>query len=138
MISQFAPPIATIFVLFFLIHFSMASLGFLLLRFEVPEVTQLFRGLLNVYFRMISFTGLLAMAAFAASGRMAFTAGMLLLATAAIAARGRVLHCVDTQQIAWRAGDPAAIRRLRLIHWGAMLANIAILASVASSTRFIL
>ena len=32
------------------------------------------------------------MAAFAASGRMAFTAGMLLLATTAIAVRGRVLH----------------------------------------------
>jgi len=138
MIPEFVPLIATVFVLFFLIHFSMASLGFLLFRFEVPEVRQLFRGLLNVYFRMISFTGLVATAVFAANGRMAFTAEMLLLAMTAVAVRRKVLHCVDAQQIAWRAGDTAAIRRLRLIHLGTMLANIAILASVLSSTRFIL
>jgi hypothetical protein len=137
MVPDFIKFGSILIVLFTLIYFSMASLGFLLYRLDIPEVARLFRGLFNVYFWMVGFTSLVATAVFAASGLMVFTAGMLLLATTAMAVRGRVLHCIDTQQTAWQSGDTAAMRRLRLIHLGTMLVNIAILASVASSTRFI-
>jgi hypothetical protein len=63
---------------------------------------------------------------------------MLLLAATAMAVRGRVLQLIDSQQTAWQSGDAAAIRRMRLIHWGGMLANIVIIAAVASSVRHIL
>jgi hypothetical protein len=49
-----------------------------------------------------------------------------------------VLQLIDTQQTASQSGDAAATRRLRLIHWGGMLANIVILATLASSVRHVL
>ena len=129
---------AVVIVLFSLIYFSMASIPFLFVRLDVPEVSRLFRGLFDVHFWLVGFTALLATAAFAANGRMGFTAEMLLLAATAMAVRGRVLQLIDSQQTAWQSGDAAAMRRMRLIHWGGMLANIVVLATVASSVRFIL
>ena len=84
---------------------------------------------------MVSVTGLVATAVFAASGRMAFTAAMLLLAATAMAMRNRVLQLIDTQLTAWQSGDTTAMLRLRLIHWGGMLANIVIIATIASGLR---
>lgn len=138
MVPDFVTLFAMIIVLFSLLYFSMASLGFLLFRLDVPEVARLFRGLFNVYFWMVGSTSLVATGVFAAGGRIAFTVGMLLLATTAMGARRRVIHCIEAQQIAGLSGDAAAIWRLRLIHLGTMLINIAILASVVSSARFIL
>ena len=138
MVPDFVPLYAVVIVLFSLIYFSLASISFLLVRLDIPEISRLFRGLFNVYFWMVGCTGLVATAVFAASGRMAFTAAMLLLAATAMASRRRVLQLIDTQQTASQSGDTTAMRRLRLIHWGGMLANIVILATVASSVRFIL
>jgi hypothetical protein len=64
-------------------------------------------------------------------------AEMLLLAAMAMVLRGRVLQLIDAQT-AWQSGDAAAMRRMRLIHCGAMLANVAILAAVASTVPLIL
>ena len=129
---------AVVIVLFSLIYFSFASIPFLFVRLDVPEVSRLFRGLFDVYFWMVGCTGLVATAVFAASGRMAFTAAMLLLAATAMTVRRMVLQRIDTQQSAWQSGDTAAMRRLRLIHWGGMLGNIVILGAVASSVSLIL
>ena len=137
MVPDFILLYAIVIVMFSLLYFSMASIAFLFVRLDSPEVSRLFRGLFNAYFWMVGFTGLVATAIFAASGRMAFTAAMLLLALTAMAVRRTVLQRIEMQQTAWRSGDAAAMRRLRLIHWGGMLANIVILATVASSVRFI-
>ena len=138
MVPDFVALYAVVIVLFSLIYFSFASIPFLFVAFDVPEVSRLFRGLFNSYFWIVGATALLATAVFAASGRMAFTAAMLLLAATAIAVRRHVLARIDMQQTAWQSGDTAAMRRMRLIHWGGMLANIVILAAVASSVRHIL
>ena len=138
MVPNFVPLFAVVIVLFSLLYFSMASIPFLFVRLDVPEVSRLFRGLFNAHFWMVGCTGIVAAAVFAASGRMAFTAEMLLLAATAMAVRSRVLQRIDTQQSAWQSGDAAAMRRMRLIHWGGMLANIVILAAVASSVPHIL
>jgi hypothetical protein len=137
MVPNFVPLFAVVIVLFSLLYFSMASIPFLFVRLDIPEVSRLFRGLFNVHFWIVGCTGLVATAVFAASGRMAFTAEMLLLAATAMAVRSRVLQRIDTQQSAWQSGDTAAMRRLRLIHWGGMLANILVFATVASSVSFI-
>jgi hypothetical protein len=137
MVPDFVPLLAVVIVLFSLLYFSMASIPFLFVRLDIPEVSRLFRGLFNVHFWIVGCTGLVATAVFAASGRMAFTAEMLLLAATAMAVRSRVLQRIDTQQSAWQSGDTAAMRRLRLIHWGGMLANILVFATVASSVSFI-
>jgi hypothetical protein len=138
MVPDFVALYAVVIVLFSLIYFSFASIPFLFVSLDVPEVSRLFRGLFNSYFWIVGVTALLATAVFAASGRMAFTAAMLLLAATAIAVRKHVLARIDRQQTAWQSGDTAAMRRLRLIHWGGMLGNIVILAAVASSVSLIL
>jgi hypothetical protein len=108
MVPDFVALYAVVIVLFSLIYFSFASIPFLFVRFDVPEVSRLFRGLFNSHFWIVGVTGLVAAAVFAASGRMAFTAEMLLLAATAMAVRGRVLQLIDTQQTAWQSGDNAA------------------------------
>ena len=138
MAPDFVALYAVVIVLFSLIYFSFASIPFLFVRFDVPEVSRLFRGLFNSYFWIVTVTGLVATAVFAASGRKGFMAEMLLLAATAMAVRTRVVPRIDTQLTACKSGDAAAMRRMRLIHWGGMLANIVILAAVASSVRHIL
>ncbi len=138
MVPDSAPLVAIVAVLFSLAYFAMASIPFLFVRLDIPEVWRLFRGLFGVYFWVVGLVGIVAAVAFASSGRVAVTAAMLLLASAAIAVRRTVLQGIDTQQTAGQSGDAAAMRQLRLIHWGAMLINIAILASVAGSLPFIL
>ena len=138
MVPDFVALYAVVIVLFSLIYFSFASIPFLFVAFDVPEVSRLFRGLFNSYFWIVGATSLVATAVFAASGRMAFTAEMLLLAATAMAVRTRVVPRIDTQLTACKSGDAAAMRRMRQIHWGGMLANIVIIAAVASSVRHIL
>jgi len=137
MVPDFVLAYTIVIVLFCLIYFSMALIPFLFVRLDVPEVSRLFRGLFNAHFWMVGCTGIVAAAVFAASGRMAFTAGLLLLAATAMSVRSSVLQRIDTQQRAWQSGDTAAMRRLRLIHWGGMLANVLVIATVASSVSFI-
>jgi len=132
------PLCATVIVLFCLAYFTMASIPFLFVRLDIPEVWRLFRGLFNVYFRVVAVVALAATAAFAISGHPAVMAAMLLFAATVMVARKTVLERLDRQQTAWQSGDAAAMRRLRTIHWGAMLVNIAILATVAGTVPFIL
>jgi hypothetical protein len=133
MVPDFIALAAVVVVLFSSTYFFMASLPFLLVRLDIPEVSRLFRGLFNVYFWMIGVSGLVATTVFAASGRLAFAAAMLSLAVTAIALGSWVLRSIDRQQTASQSGNAAARRRLRLIHWGGMLANAGVLASVAMS-----
>jgi hypothetical protein len=131
------PIIAVVIVLFTLGYFAMASLSFLLVRLDIPEVSRLFRGLFNIHFWMVGGAGLVATAIFAANGSMVTTVAMLLLAVTAVAVRSKVLQLIDAQQTALQSGDSTAMRRLRRIHWGGMLANIVILVTLASSVQFI-
>jgi len=137
MVPDFVPLYAVITVLFSLLYFCFASVPFLFVRLDVPEVGRLFRGLFRAYFWMIAVTGFVAGAAFAASGRIAFMAGMFVLAAGASAMRGWTLQRIDAQQNACRAGDHAAARRLRMFHLSGMAANVMLLASVASSLRYL-
>ena len=138
MVPDFVPLYSVVTVLFSLVYFSLASISFLLVRLDAPEVSRLFRGLFNVYFWMVGISGLMATAVFAASGRFAFTAAMLSLAVTAMAVRGRLLRRIDTLQSDWQSGEIAAMRKLRLIHWGGMLANIGIIVTIAISVPYIL
>ena len=138
MVPDFIPLYSVVIVLFALIYFSFASIPFLFVRLDVPEVARLFRGLFNAYFWMVTVTGVVATVAFAASGRMPFMIGMLLLAVCAFVARSRILQHIDAQQDACRAGDDMAPWRLRMLHWGSMAANILVVASIASTLPRIL
>jgi hypothetical protein len=138
MVPEAAPLVAIVSVLFCLGYFAMASIPFLFVRLDIPEVWRLFRGLFNIYFRVIGFVAAVAAAAFAVSGDLALAAAMLMLSVMAITARTPMLQRIDMQQTAGRSGDANALRQLRRTHWGAMLVNVAILASVAGSMPFLL
>lgn len=136
MVPDFVPFYAVIIVLFSLLYFSFASIPFLFVQLDVPEVAFLFRGLFKAYFRMVMVAGFLAAVAFALSGHPIFTIGMLVLACGAIAVRGWALPRITAQQDASQAGDKLALRRLRQVHWASMAANALVVALVGSSVSY--
>ena len=139
MVPDVAPLVAVIAVLFSLAYFAMASFPFLLVRLDIPEVWRLFRGLFDIYFKTVGIVGVLAAIAFATSSHLGFSAAMLILGGVAIAARQRVLQRMDALHTSYHAaGSTAAMRELRVIHGGTMLANVALLASVVSCLPYIM
>jgi hypothetical protein len=113
--------------------FFLSTPTFLLVGLEVPEVTQLLRGLFNGYFLVMSIAGTVAAAGFAVAGRPVFAVGAVAIAVFAIAARRWFLQRVDAALRAREAGVAAAARRLRALHLKGMLVNAALLAVVVAS-----
>ncbi|MGB6118659.1 MAG: hypothetical protein WBF87_10585 [Mesorhizobium sp.] len=133
MVPQTAPLVAAVVVLFSLGYFMMASLPFLLVRLDIKEVWRLFRGLFNVYFRVVGIAALLASMAFALSGHVLAALAMITLGVWASALRKPLLEQLDLRQAALQSGEAGAVRVLRVIHCGTMLANVAIVAALVSS-----
>jgi hypothetical protein len=77
---------------------------FLLVGLEIPEVTQLLRGLFNGYFLVMGIAGAVAAVAFVVAGRPIFAVGAVAIAVFAIAARRWFLQRLD-------AALPASPRR---------------------------
>ena len=124
---------AVVILLFPMGFFLLSSPAFLLVRLDIPEVTQLLRGLFRAHFFMVSVAAAIGTIVFAAAGRLAFTVGMGLIAAFAIWARGWFLQRMDIQLSARDAGDTDAVRRLRWLHWEGMLSNAIQLAALVSS-----
>ena len=137
MVPEFGSVFGVVVVLFCLAYFTMASIPFLFVTLDVPEVWRLFRGLFGTYFWVVATAALVAMASFATAGALGFAAAMLVLAGAAMTARVPVTQRMDAQRSAWESGDAIALRRLRGIHWAGMLVNTAILATVAASMPYL-
>lgn len=75
---------ALVILLFPMGYFLLASPAFLLVKLDIPPVTQLLRGMFNIQFRMISVTGVIGTAAFIFAGRPLFAAGIGLITALAI------------------------------------------------------
>lgn len=129
---------AMVILLFPMGFFLLSSPAFLLVKLDIPEVTQLLRGLFSSYFLMVSIAAVIATGAFALAGRLVFTMGIGLIAAFAVWARGWFLRRMDSQLSARDAGDADAVRRLRRMHWGGMLSNALQLALVLGSTPYIM
>jgi hypothetical protein len=129
---------ATIILLFPMGFFLLSSPAFLLVNLDIPEVTQLLRGLFNAHFFMISVAGVIGTIAFALAGRPFFTLGIGLIAAFAFWARGWFLRQMDFQLSARDSGDPRAVRRLRRLHWEGMLTNAVQLAAILSSIPYVM
>ena len=113
--------------------FFLSTPTFLLVGLEVPEVTQLLRGLFNGYFLVMGIAGTVAAVGFAVAGRPVFAVGAVAIAVFAIVARRWFLLRVDAALQAREAGVAAAARRLRALHLKGMLVNAALLAVVVAS-----
>ncbi|TXL75149.1 hypothetical protein FHP25_14800 [Vineibacter terrae] len=137
MVPDIAAFYAVIILMFPMAYFMFASVAFLFVSLDIPEVAQLLRGLLNVYFQMVMIAGVIAAAAFAATARPLFAVFMCLIASLSIVARRWFLQRMDADRGAREAGDRNAIRQFRRLHWGAMAGNVVQLAAVMASVPFI-
>ena len=117
--------------------FFLASPTFLLVGLEIPEVTQLMRGIFSGYFLAIGIAGIIAMILFASAARPVFAVGAIAIAAFAITARRWLLQHMDAELQARDAGNSASVRQLRVLHVMGMLLNAIQLAAVAASVPLI-
>jgi len=136
-VPDFVAFYAVVILMFPMGYFLFASVAFLFVNLEVPEVARLLRGLFNIYFQMVAVTAFIAAIAFAATGRPLFTACMCLIGAFSIVARRWFLQRIDAQQTAREAGNRASIRQFRLLHLGGMATNLGQLAAIMVSVQFI-
>ena len=61
---------ATVIVLLPMGYCLLAAPAFLLVRLDIPPVTQLLRGLFNAYFFLLAIAGIIGAIAFALEGRL--------------------------------------------------------------------
>jgi hypothetical protein len=128
---------AIVILLFPMGYFFLAAPAFLLVKLDIPQVTQLLRGMFNAHFLMTGVAGVIGTVVFAVTGRPVFAIGIALIAAFAIWERGWFLRQWDVQLNARDAGDAAAVRRLRRLHWGGMLANAMQLAAIVGSIPYV-
>ncbi|KRR25063.1 hypothetical protein CQ14_25655 [Bradyrhizobium lablabi] len=128
---------AVVILLFPMGYFFLASPAFLLVKLDIPPVTQLLRGMFSAHFLMTSIAGVIGTLVFAATGRLGFAVGVGLITAYALWSRRWFLRQWDVQLNARDAGDADAVRRLRRLHWGGMLSNAVQLIAVVGSIPYI-
>lgn len=129
--------LAVVILAFPMACFFLSTPAFLLVGLEVPEVTQLLRGVIKGYFLAIAIIGTIAMVLLAVAGRPAFAVGAIAIAAFAIVVRRWLLQRMDAELRARDAGIAAAVRQLRVLHVASMLINAAQLAIVMASVPLI-
>ena len=137
MTSNAAALAASIILLFPMGYFFLASPAFLFVKLDIPQVTQLLRGMINIQFVMMSIAGAIGTLAFALAGHPAFAVATGLVAALAIAGRRRFLGQMDAQLNARDSGDREAVRRLRRLHWAGMLCNAVLLIAFVGSLPYV-
>jgi hypothetical protein len=128
---------AIVILIFPMGYFFLASPAFLLVKLDIPPVTQLLRGMFNAHFLMMRIAAIIGTVTFALTGRPVFAIGVALIAAFAVWARGWFLRQWDVQLSARDAGDAAAVRRLRRLHWGGMLCNAILLFAIVGSIPYV-
>jgi len=128
---------AIVILIFPMGYFFLASPAFLLVKLDIPPVTQLLRGMFNAHFLMMRIAAIIGTVTFALTGRPVFAIAVALIAAFAVWARGWFLRQWDIQLSARDAGDAAAVRRLRRLHWGGMLANAILLFAIVGSVPYV-
>lgn len=129
---------ATVILLLPMACFFLSSPTFLLVGLEVPEVTQLLRGMFNGYFLAMSVTGSVAAVMYVVAGRPVFAAAAIAAAIFAVAARRWFLPRMDAELQMRDAGVAAAVPRLRALHVKGMLINAIQLAAVVASVPLVI
>jgi hypothetical protein len=128
---------AMVILLFPMGYFFLAAPAFLFVRLDIPQVTQLLRGMFNIQFVMMSVTGVIGALAFAAAGRPLFAAIVALVAALAFLSRHRFMDKMVAQLNARDAGDADAVRRLRRLHWAGMACNATLLAAFVGGIPYV-
>ena len=127
---------AFILLLFNMMYFQITSPTFLLVSLEIPTVTTLLRGQFWYYFLSLGVTAVVAMLAFAVSGRLVVAAGIAAIAAFAVFSREWLCRHMDAELAARDGGDRHAVRRLRRLHWAGMLSHAIALIAVLTSIPY--
>ena len=118
--------------------FILSSPTFFLVGLDVPEVTDLLRGLFSGYYKVICIAGIVSMVLLTISGRPVFAVGAIAISAYAIAVRGWLLQHMDAALQARDAGAPTALRQLRVLHVKSIMMNaLPLLIVVASVPRIV-
>jgi hypothetical protein len=128
---------AAVILLFPMLCFFLSSPAFLLVGLEVPEVTQLLRGLFNGCFLVMGLAGAVSATGFVVAGRPVFAVGAVAASGVAITARRWFLGRMDAELEARQGGSSTAVPRLRALHVKGMLLNALQLAAVVGSVPLI-
>jgi hypothetical protein len=128
---------AAVILLLPMVAFLLSSLTFLLVGLEIPEVTQLLRGLFNGYFLVMGVAGVVSAVGFVVAGRPGFAVGAIAVAIFATMARRWFLQRIDAELQAREAGIATAVPHLRALHVKGMLANAIQLVAVVGSVPLI-
>ena len=128
---------AIVILLFPMGYFFLASPAFLLVKLDIPPVTQLLRGMFNAHFLMMRIAAIIGTVTFALTGRPIFAVVVTLVAAFVMWVRGWLLQKWDTELSARDAGDATAVRRLRRLHWVGMLCNAILLIAVIASIPYV-
>ena len=128
---------ATIILLLPMFYFLLAAPSFLLVKLDVPSVSELLRAMFNGYFLTLAVAGVIGTIAVALAGRLVLAIGIGLIAAFAASSRRWFLRQMDAQLSDRDAGDADAVRRLRRLHWGGMLSNAIQLAAVVACIPYI-
>jgi hypothetical protein len=128
---------ATVILLVPMGYMLLAAPAFLLVKLDIPPVTQLLRGMFNAYFLILAIAGVIGTLAFALEGRLVVAIAVALIAAFAVSARQWFLRQMDADLNARDAGDPDAVRRLRRLHWGGMLCNALQLVAIVAAIPYI-
>jgi len=75
---------AIVILLFPMAYFFLATPAFLLVKLDIPQVTQLLRGMFNAHFLMTSIAGVIGTVTFALTGRPVFAIAVALIAAVVI------------------------------------------------------
>ena len=138
MTSDAVATAAMIILIFPMLFFLLSSPAFLLVKLDIPQVTQLLRGLFRSYFLMVGIVGVVGAVAFTLAGRPVTALGVGAVAAFAIWARGWFLERMDAELAARDAGDAGAVRRLRQLHWGGMVSNAVQLAGIIGCIPYVI
>jgi len=128
---------AIVILVFPMGYFLLASPAFLLVKLDVPPVTQLLGGMFKVHFLMLRIAAIVGAIAFAVAGRPVFAIGIALIAAFAFWGREPFMRRWDAQLSARDAGEADAVRQLRRLHWSGMLTNAVVLAAVVASIPYV-
>ena len=96
---------ATVILIVPMAYFLLAAPAFLLVKLDIPPVTQLMRGMFSSYFLILAIAGVIATLAFAVEGRLALAIAIALIAAFAVSARRWFLERMDAELTARDAGD---------------------------------
>lgn len=114
------------------LYFLIASPTFLLVKFDDPVVTWLFRTVLGFHFKLTAIATAIAVAAYGFAGHPVLAILFALIGFLAVAMRRWFLRNLDAEISARDGGDVQAVRRLRGLHWRGMAYNAAQLATLAA------